>query len=338
MGVMIKDIVPSEPIVLESLSGKKVAIDALNSLYQFLAIIRQRDGTPLQDSKGRVTSHLSGLFYRTCKLLEAGVKPVYVFDGKPPKLKGSTLSQRKEVRKEATQKWEAAKEAGDFVEARKFAQASSRINDAMLQESKQLLDALGVPWVQAPSEGEAQAAHMANKGDVYAAASQDYDSLLFGAPVLIRNLTLSGKRKLPGKNLYVDIPIESVSLDKTLSSLGVTREQLVAIGLLVGTDFCPGIKGFGPKKSLELVKRSKRFGDVFEGLAWDAQAPPEEVARIFLEPEVTDEYRLEWGKPDIGRLVAFMCGEHDFSEERVRSAVEVSAPRSKQQSLGAFLG
>ncbi len=336
MGVMIKDIVPKEDIVLESLSGKRIAIDALNSLYQFLAIIRQKDGTPLMDSKGRITSHLSGVFYRTCKLLETGIKPVYVFDGKPPLLKGGTLMERKEIRREAGEKWEQAKEAGDFVEARKYAQASSKITDEILEETKVLLDALGVPWVQAPSEGEAQAAYMAKKGDVYAAGSQDYDSLLFGTPVLIRNLTMSGKRKLPGKNIYVEVPIELISLEKTLKTIGITHEQLVTVGLLVGTDFCPGVKGFGPKKSLELVKKSKKFADVFKEVEWSGGVSPEVVAKIFLEPEVTDDYTLEWGKPNITELVRFMCGGHDFSEERVRKAVEGTVPQNRQQSLKSF--
>jgi flap endonuclease-1 len=336
MGVMIKDIVPKEEIVLESLSGKKIAIDALNALYQFLAIIRQRDGTPLMDSKGRITSHLSGLFYRTAKLLQAGVKPVYVFDGEPPILKKEVLEERKETRKEAKDKWEKAKEVGDFIEARKYAQASVRITGEMLQDSKLLLDALGIPWVQAPSEGEAQASYMAEKGDVYAAGSQDYDSLLFGAPILIRNLTLSGKRKLPGKNIYVETTIEQVSLAKTLADLGINRKQLVALGLLVGTDFCPGIKGIGPKKALKLVKESKNFQKVFSEIEWNAEAPPEVIADIFLKPEVTDDYKLEWKKPNLTQLIKFMCNEHDFSEERIKKAIESAVPESRQQSLGAF--
>jgi flap endonuclease-1 len=336
MGVMLKDIVPKEDIVLEALSGKKIAIDALNSLYQFLAIIRQRDGTPRMDSKGRITSHLSGVLYRTCKLLQAGIKPIYVFDGEPPILKREVLEERKEIRKTAKEKWEKAKEVGDFIEARKYAQASMRITDAMLQDTKLLLDALGVPWVQAPCEGESQAAYMAKKGEVYAAGSQDYDALLFGTPVLIRNLTLSGKRKLPRKNVYVEIPIESISLEKTLANLGINRKQLVAIGLLVGTDFCPGIKGIGPKKALKLVKESKSFKNVFSEVEWNAEAPPEVIADIFLKPDVTDKYKLEWKKPNLTQLIKFMCDEHDFSEERVKKAVEGAAPDSRQQSLGAF--
>ena len=336
MGVMIRDIVPKEEVVLESLSGKKIAIDALNSLYQFLAIIRQRDGTPLMDSKGRITSHLSGIFYRTCKLMEAGIKPVYVFDGEPPILKKEVIEERKEIRKEAKEKWEQAKEAGDFIEARKYAQASVKITGSMLQDSKLLLDALGVPWVQAPSEGEAQAAHMASKGEVYAAGSQDYDSILFGTPILIRNLTLSRKRKLPGKNVYVTTPIESISLSRTLAELGIDRKQLVSLGLLVGTDFCPGVKGIGPKKALKMVKDSKSFEEVFSQVEWNAEAPPEVIAEIFLNPEVSGDYKLRWETPNLSQLVRFMCDEHDFLEERVRKALEVTAPRSRQQSLSSF--
>ncbi len=326
MGVQIRDIVPREEIGIDSLAGRVIAIDAMNWLFQFLAIIRGRDGTPLMDSMGRVTSHMSGIFYRTAKLLEAGIRPVYVFDGEPHPLKKATVAQRREARAEAAEKWKAALEAGREAEARKYAQASSRVTSDMLEESKKLLEAMGVPWVQAPGEGEAQAARMCAKGNAYAVGSQDFDSLLFGAPLLVRNLSITGKRKIPHKEAYVDVKPEIISLEKTLSGLGVTREQLVAIGVLVGTDFNPGVMGVGQKRALEFVKKHgtiERVLDENKKLDWGyAAATPSEIGDIFLKPDVTDEYAPpKWDLPDEETLVKLLCGEHDFSEERVRKAV-----------------
>lgn len=338
MGVQIRDIVPREEIGIDSLAGKVVAIDAMNWLFQFLAIIRGRDGTPLMDSLGRITSHMSGIFYRSAKLLEAGIMPVYVFDGEPHPLKKATVAERREARAKAAEKWKEALGAGDEAEARKYAQASSRVTGDMLEDSKKLLEAMGVPWVQAPGEGEAQAAHMCASGHAYAVGSQDFDSLLFGAPLLVRNLSITGRRKIPGREAYVDVNPEIMSLEKTLASLAVTREQLVAIGVLVGTDFNPGVKGVGQKRALEFVKKHGTIGRVLEEnkkLDWGyAAATPNEIEDIFLKPNVTDEYAPpRWGLPDEETLVKFLCGEHDFSEERVRKAAReiIEAKREGEQ-------
>src|SRR6266581_1218232 len=209
MGINLADIVAPEPRALEDFSGKILAIDAFNTLYQFLAIIRQPDGTPLMDHQGRVTSHLSGLIYRLSNFVAVGIKPVFVFDGEPPRLKARTLVARGEVKQRAEREWREAVEIGDLATARTKAMQTSRLTDEMVEQSKKLLDLLGLPWVQAPAEGEAQASAMARAGIAYAAASQDFDSLLFGSPRLVKNLALSGRRKLPGKDVYVDVHIES---------------------------------------------------------------------------------------------------------------------------------
>ncbi len=323
MGVQLGDIVPRQKIELAQLSGKIVAIDAMNSLYQFLAIIRQRDGQPLRDSRGRVTSHLSGLFYRTTNLVELGIHPVYVFDGEPPKLKHRTVRKRIELRAEAAKEWEAALEAGDVEEARKFAQRAGRLTGEMIDGSKKLLDEIGVPWVQAPSEGEAQAAHLVQRGDAWAAGSQDFDSLLFGAPLLVRNLAITGRRKLPGKDAYVEVSPELMQLETTLKELGITREQLVDIGILVGTDYNEGIKGIGPKKALDLVKKHGSIENILRTeLAEKFEADPLEVREIFLKPNVTGKYEVKWGEPDQEKIKEFLCGEHDFSDARVQGAID----------------
>jgi len=322
--VNLRDLVPKTTVDLRSLSGNSIAIDAYNALYQFLAIIRQPDGTPLKDSSGRITSHLSGLFYRTSNLIEMGMKVVYVFDGVPPALKEVEIKRRARVKEEALIKYEKALQEGKIEEARTYAQATSRLKDYMADDSKRLLRLMGVPWVQAPSEGEAQAAYLAKKGDSNYCASQDYDSLLFGAPKLVRNVTISGRRKLPRKNVFIEVIPETVELEQALKELGITHEQLVDVGILVGTDFNPeGVKGIGPKTALKLIKEHGSLEKLLPTLK-EAEFPvdPQRIREIFLHPRVTDNYRLEWREPDVEGVVNFLCRERDFSEERVRKAME----------------
>ncbi len=324
MGVDLSDVLLKRKILLDDLSGKSLAVDAYNTLYQFLAIIRQPDGTPLMDKQGRVTSHLSGILYRTANLAEKGILVAYVFDGQPPELKEIEIKRRRKVREEAAVKYETALKAGKIEDARKYAQATATLKELMVQDSKRLLEGLGIPWVQAPSEGEAQAAHMAAKGDVWAAASQDHDSLLFGAPRMVRNLTISGKRKLPRRQAYVEVEPEVVDLNEILADLGLTREQLVDVGILIGTDYNPdGLKGIGPKTALRLVKEFGTLKVIIDRTP-DLDLP-ENVDRIrefFLKPDVRSDYTLTWKKPNVEEVVNFLCKERDFSEDRVRKALE----------------
>jgi flap endonuclease-1 len=324
LGVNLRDLVPKTAVKLEDLGGKSIAIDAYNALYQFLAIIRQSDGTPLKDNAGRVTSHLSGLLYRTSNLVEMGIKPIYVFDGTPPALKEVEIKRRAKVKEEAAVRYERALKEGKMEEARVYAQATSRLKDYMADDSKKLLDLMGIPWVQAPSEGEAQAAHMVKRGHADYCASQDYDSLLFGAPMLIRNVTISGRRRLPSKNVFVEVTPEIVQLDQVLKECGITYEQLVDVGILIGTDFNPdGIEGLGPKTALKLIKE---HGTLEETLPFvkNAQFPaePQRIREIFLKPAITDDYKVEWKEPDVEGLVSFIVKERDFSEDRVRKTLE----------------
>ncbi len=320
----LRDLVPKTTVDLPSLRGKSIAVDAYNALYQFLAIIRQPDGTPLKDRTGRITSHLSGLLYRTSNLVEMGIKVVYVFDGVPPTLKEVEIKRRARVKDEALVKYERALQEGRVEKARMYAQMTSRLKDYMADDAKHLLMLLGIPWIQAPSEGEAQAAHLVKKGDSDFCASQDYDSLLFGASMLVRNVTLSGRRKLPRKNVYIEVVPEIVELDKALNKLGITYEQLVDIGILVGTDFNPqGVKGIGPKTALRLIKQYGSLEKLLPTLK-EAEFPVgvQQIREIFLHPKVTDNYELAWKEPDMEGLIEFMCGERDFSKDRVRRAYE----------------
>ncbi|MCE5338679.1 MAG: flap endonuclease-1 [Methanomicrobiaceae archaeon] len=332
MGVAIRDILADckETSTWDDLSGI-AAVDAHNALYQFLSIIRQPDGTPLMDGAGRITSHLSGILFRTANFLEKGIKPVFVFDGKPPEFKQETIRERRIVRTRADEAWKAALREGDIEEAYKQASASARVDSHTLTSSHELLDLLGIPWVQAPSEGEAQAAHMARSGSVTYAVSQDYDSLLFGSPVLVRNLTVSGRRKSRGRTITVNP--ERIVLSSLLDCLGVTREQLVEIGILVGTDFNPGIRGVGGKTALKIVRSGE-----FESLIAEKQPDfdPGPIREFFQNPPVTDDYTLEWRTPDVDGVVEMLCGRYDFSEERVRSALAKVSTKATQKTLDAW--
>jgi flap endonuclease-1 len=334
MGTAIGDLLPRSKIELEQIDT--VAIDAFNAIYQFLSIIRQRDGTPLMDNAGRITSHLSGLFYRTAHILEVGVKPAYVFDGEPPELKKNTVTKRRQTREHAAQEWLQARAEGR-ADAFKYAQASARLDDQVLESSRTLIHYLGVPVVNAPSEGEAQAAHMASTGDVSFAASQDIDALLFGAPRLVRNLTITGRRKLPGKNVYVNISPEVFSLRDILASLEITREQLIEVSILVGTDYNEGVKGIGPKKALRMIKT---FGiqQALESLG--ATTDFEHIKQIFLSPSITETYKLTWAPVHEKEIIEFLCDEHNFSRERVENTLDriIAAQNdTNQKSLAQWL-
>ena len=332
MGVNLRGIVPKTVIKLEDLTGKTVAIDAYNTLYQFLSIIRQPDGTPLKDKTGRVTSHLSGLLYRTSNLVELGIKPIYVFDGKPPVLKSEEIKRRKQVKTEAKIHYQKAVAKGDLVKARKFAQATVSMKDYMKDDAQRFLDLMGLPWVQAPSEGEAQAAHMTKNGDADYCGSQDYDSLLFGAPTLLRNVTVSGRRKLPSKNVYIDVKPEVFILKKVLKDCEITYEQLIDVGILIGTDFNPdGIKGLGPKTALKLIHKYETLENALPHIK-NAMFPhsPSEIREVFLNPDVSDDYILKWKDPDVEGIVNFLVREKDFTENRVRKAIEKMQEGTKE--------
>jgi len=336
MGVQLSDILESRKIELESLRGKIIAIDAFNWLYQFLSSIRQYDGTPLKDLKGRITSHLSGLFYRTANLLENGIKPVYVFDGEKPKFKKYAIEKRKEAKEIAMEKWKDALERGDLIEAKKQAQRTAELNEEMIKESKELLLAMGLPVIQAKSEGEAQCAIMCKNKDVNFSASQDFDSLLFGSPAMVRNLNITGKRIVRGREIKI-FP-EIVELEENLNRLGITREQLIIVGILVGTDYnLGGVKGIGPKKALELVKRYKTIDKVLENVEWEFDVDPKDIYEFFLNPEFNDYYgKIIFKSIDAEKIKKILCDEHDFSEKRVNQVIEsLSSPI--QSSLSSWL-
>ena len=332
MGVALRDIIADYkmPVTWENLSGV-AAVDANNALYQFLTIIRQPDGTPLMDHQGRVTSHLSGILFRMVNFLEKGIKPVFVFDGNPPQLKQETNAERKKLRDLAGEKYRAAVERGDDEEAYKQARSATRVDETVVATSKELLDLMGIPYVQAPSEGEAQAAFMVQRGDARFAVSQDYDTLLFGAPLLMRNLTVSGKRKIRGR--VVSVNPERLVLSEVLAGLSLTREQLVQVGILVGTDFNPGAAGVGAKTALKIVKNGEFTTKLAEKCPGFDPAP---VMDFFLRPPVTTEYALAWGHPDVEGIKRMLCDRYDFASDRVDAALERYTVKSGQKTLESF--
>ena len=330
MGVNLSDLTEPKSMEMEDLRGKKVAIDTYNIAYQFMSAIRQPDGYPLCDSKGRTTSHLTGLLHRTASLIEAGIEPVFVFDGKPPPLKQATLDGRKERREKAEQEWKDAVERGDMKTAHTKAQQTSRMTDEVKESAKELIRYMGLPIVDAPSDGEQEAAYICRRKDVWATASQDFDSLLFGTPVLLRNLTMTGRRKVPGKDIYREIKTEVIDSEEFLRNLGISREQLVDMCILMGTDFNTGIKGIGPKKALKLVRDNGDLESVLRKIGEDIP-DYQEIRGIFLDYEGSDDYSVEHGPLD-RQAVVDMLTSYDFSADRVNSALDrIESARKEEE-------
>jgi flap endonuclease-1 len=322
MGLDLKGLITKEKTTLESFASKVIAVDAYNTIYQFLSIIRGPDGMMLSDSQGRVTSHLSGLFYRSINFLSLGIKPVFVFDGKSPSLKAAEIERRRQIKKEATIKYEKALADGNMEDVRKYAQQTTSMQDGMVEDAKQLLGLFGIPCIQAPAEGEATAAHLTKTGLAYASASQDYDSILFGAKKLVRNFTNSGRRKLPNRNTYIEIEPEIIDTSRVLSDLGVTAEQLVDIGILIGTDFNPdGFERIGPKTALKMIKENGRLEDVQQIQEKLATIPYQEIRKIFLEPKVSEVSEIKFGEPNYSGIVSYLSGERSFSRDRLESSL-----------------
>jgi len=337
MGVYLTPIIVKDVVDLRQLGGKSLAVDGNEMLYEFLSLIRLKDGTPLKDSSGRVTSHLAGLVYRVTRLVaDYGIDLVVVFDGNPPVLKRKTVERRRIARKRAIREYREALERGDTATAFSKAVMTSRLTPAMVGEAKQSLDLMGVPYVQAPGEAEAQAAYMATSRSVWAAASKDYDCLLFGAPRLLRFLTISGREYLPSRGTFRPLKPEVIEMSRMHEVLGVTREQLVDVGILIGTDFNPGIEGIGPKTALELIKQHGRIEELPREVLSRLDENFNEVRKIFLEPSVTLNYSLQYSEPRRKQLIRFLCIERGFNRKRVETVakrMERVYEKTKQSNL-----
>jgi flap endonuclease-1 len=341
MGLQIGDIVPRKAIEFSQMKGKILAVDASNIIYQFLSTIRQPDGTPLKDKQGNITSHLSGLFYRNIALLQEGLKLIYVFDGEMPALKRKTIEKRFETKAEAHARYEEARLEEDIEKMKRYSQQLASLTPEIKKESMELLEALGIQCVQAPGEAEAQAAYIARNGLAYASASQDYDSILFGTPRLIQNLTLARKRKTVSGFVYISP--EMIELEHVLNSLQINLEQMICLGILCGTDYNPGgVRGIGPKKALDIVRKYKEPVLIFksveekikaqeaEGRAFDWQ----EIFPLFKKPDVKD-IKVDFPKLNEAKVRKILLS-HDFSAERIDSGLaklKESKEKLKQKTL-----
>ena len=338
MGVQIKDILEFDTIELSSISNKRIAIDSFNMLYQFLASIRGPDGSSLTDSKGNVTSHLKGLFNRCVYFKKNGVKAVFIFDGIAPKLKEKERENRAAKKIEADVKYREALELGVMEDAKKYAQGINKLEPTMVDDAKELISLFGFPVIVAPSEGEAQSSYLVKTGHVWAAASQDFDSLLFGANYLIRNLSIGTKRKIPGTSNYKDIEIEWYDLKKNLEKLEISQDDLIILAILCGTDFnVGGIKGIGPKKALKLVKEcSSNYDELFKTLEWEKyfEYSWKEVFNIFKEIPVTEVNNLEFGQIKREEIVNFLA-ERDFDSEMTKRSLNLI---KEVKTLNSFFG
>jgi|HubBroStandDraft_1064217.scaffolds.fasta_scaffold17104_5 flap endonuclease-1 len=313
MGLPLKDLVAAQELPWDALAGRTMAVDGYNAAYQFLATIRQRDGQLFSDPDGRVTSHLMGAFYRTTSLLQQGVLPVWVFDGKPPDRKAGTIRQRIAAKEKAESQYQEALAAGDLETARRKAAQTSRLTRPMVEELVQLLSGMGIPTVQAPGEGEAQAAVMAAKGVVWASASEDYDTLLFGAPRLVRGLAARGRSGTSPGAQFVDRA-------ELLAHLGIDGDELIAIGVIVGSDFNDGAPGYGPKKALKAVQEHLGFDATMRKVGLDPTEAAE-VAEIFRHPMATEVPPVTFGPVDEDAVCRILVAGHGFSEQRVRTAI-----------------
>jgi flap endonuclease-1 len=338
MGLDLKPILTYTNIKLSDLANKIIAVDAFNTIHQFLATIRGSSGELLANSRGEITSHLSGLFYRNINLLAEGIKLVYVFDGVSSPLKINEIQRRHQIKEVATEKYEKALLQGNLGEARKFSQATSILTDKMIEESKKLLSLLGIPTIQSPSEGEATAAKLTNSDLVHICASQDYDSILFGAKRLVRNITISGKRKVPNRNTYIEVPLEIFDLQDILNHTKLTNEQLVDVGILIGTDYnYRGVPGVGPKTALKLIQKYSKLENIDQLQEPLSNVPYEEIRELFLKPKVANVTidNIKFESVDHHKIVEFLCSEKNFSADRVNSALLKlqNSEKNKNQSL-----
>ncbi|MEM4260010.1 MAG: flap endonuclease-1 [Candidatus Woesearchaeota archaeon] len=342
MGSKINELFEGNKIKIDDLRGKTLVVDSYNQLYMFLSSIRGADGSYLTDSKGNVTSHLSGLFSRFTNLMKHDIKFIFVFDGKPPELKMRERERRAQIKKEAELKFEIAKKEGDKEEMKKYAQRTSKLSKEMINDAKELIRAMGFPIVQAPSEGEAQAAHIVKSGKAYGILSQDADSLAFGSPVLVKNLTISQRRKRHGAYSYEEIEPEILELYDTLNTLGIDQDQLIILSILTGTDYnYGGIKGIGPKTALKLVKQhGKNFEALFKEVKWEESFDIswKEIFDFIKNCPITEDYDLDFSYIDKEKIIKILVEEHDFSRERIEKTLnELTKNKQREQSLKNWL-
>lgn len=343
MGVKIADLLPRQEVDLQSLAGKRLAIDTSLFLYQFLTSIRMPDGRPFTNKEGKVTSHLIGLFSRTTKLLSMGIKLCFVLDGKHPELKKKEIERRAAIKAEAARHYAEAAKEEDLADMKKFASRTVHLTKEMIQEAKEVIELLGIPVIQAPGEAEAQASFMAMQGSAWAVASQDADALLFGTPRLLRNLAITGRKKKTGTLGTIAVQPEIFVLQDILKHLKINQDQFIALGMLVGTDFnVGGIKGIGPKKALALAQQHTSLEQLFKAAEWEKHFDTswQEIHSIFSNPDIEKEYEVEDKQLQADKLKQLLIEGYGFGAERVEKTIrdlQQSLNKRAQQGLATFL-
>ncbi|KAH9304718.1 hypothetical protein KI387_009122, partial [Taxus chinensis] len=300
---------------LDSYKGKRIAIDVGRSIYKFLIVVGSNEYGTLTNQFGEVTSHLQGMFYRTARLLEAGMMPVFVFDGEPPDLKKDLMTRF--PRREESMDYAVQGIKPDVkTDIAKYNKQTVKVTKRHNEDCKNLLTLMGVPVVQAPCEAEAECASLCKVGKVDAVSSDDTDSLVFGAPRFLRHLTESPSRK---------IAIMDIELSKVLEELNLTMDQFVDMCIFSGCSYCDSIGGIGPQTSLKLIREHGSIEKILENIDKDrfqipVHWPYLRARRLFKEPQITPlEYqpKLQWSTPDKEGLKKFLVDENGFSYERV---------------------
>lgn len=324
----------------EAYTGRLVAIDASMCLYQFLIMIREnRSGSysNMTNEDGQVTSHIIGMLSRSIRLMENGIKPVFVFDGKPPELKLGELAARRAKREEATKALEAAVESGDQEQILKSTKMTTRVTKEQNEQTKKLLRLMGIPVVEAPSEAEATCAALCRDGKVYASATEDADCLTFGTKILIRNLMAAEAQKRQ---------ILEVHLSVALEQLNVTMDQFIDFCILSGCDYCDTLKGIGPTTAIKMLMQHGSLEAVLENIDKDkipANFDYGAARQFFQECEAVDTSKCEFDfqEPDFEGLAKFLIEENSFSPERVERYIDrlkKAKSKTKQQTLSSFFG
>ena len=324
MGCNLRDLANAEDTTMEAMRGKRVGVDSFLLAFQFLTTIRDRsptgDGGPLKSDNGKVVAHLMGFLSRASLLLSKGVKPVFIFDGKHPELKRDEMETRRARREQAEIEWKAALEIGDFATAQKMAQRCVKYTPEMVEESIEMLSLMGIPAFRAAAEGEAQAAVMAANGQLDAVATQDWDALLYGAPIVVRNLTSDGSKRM-GRVIRA----QKIDLAQILSENELSRDQLIDLAIMIGTDFHPGIKGIGPKTGLKLIKEFGNIEEICKAKEKEIPLRLDEIREIFRNHPVVqiDDTELNQGDVDVEGLKKFLVDDRQFSQKRFDNAMEL---------------
>jgi flap endonuclease-1 len=359
---LLKDEAPDaiKEIKLKNLTDRKIAIDASIQLYQYFVMIRTTGNSNglnsmLMSNDGRVTSHIQGFFNRTIKLLEMGIRPIYIFDGKPPELKIHELQKRKKTKDKAKGEIETLKTKLETTneselldvdiekeitdEINKLEKRNIKVTKEHNDEVKRLLNLMGVPVIEASGEAEASCAALARAGLVYGSATEDLDVLTFQTPIMLKKLTFSGNK-----------PIEEIILNKVLKQLELTIDQFIDLCILCGCDYATSVKGIGPKTAYKLIKKHKNLESVFEHIKKNTkyEVPEElefgldEIRDLFHNPDIIDveTVKINFKPPDVEGLKHYLITELNFNQERVDKGIvkliKYSGNKPIQKSITSF--